>query len=172
MLHQPRFLLQIYQILLYFLRPRHDSSFLLLDSGSASDPSGGKQIEKANILLKKLWHFSTHSNKGQKNRGNSSIYFTTTEAKPQLSHTPTTAAKYYKAIRSIDKVAEGYSLIHGHKKYQLTIPRNKPRSYVLHILMQILYLLTIYAYFCSTFNSSLILVHHINTDGLAKRFHY
>ena len=78
---------------------------------------GGKQIEKANILLKKLEKFgisvptATRARKIGETAASTLPQQKQNLISTQLSHTPATAAKYYKAIRSIDKVAEGYSLI-------------------------------------------------------------
>ena len=78
---------------------------------------GGKQIEKANILLEKLERFGMSVPTVTRARKIGETAASTLPPKKQNlistqpSHTSATAAKYYKAIRSIDKVAEGYSLI-------------------------------------------------------------
>ena len=72
---------------------------------------GGKQIEKVNILLKKLEKFgisvptATRARKIGETAASTLPQQKQSLISTQLSHTPATAAKYYKAIRSIDKVA-------------------------------------------------------------------
>ena len=87
------------------------------DSELVFDLPGGKPIEKANNLLKKLERFgismptATRARKIGETAASSLSPKKQNLISTQLSHTPATAAKYYKAVKGIDRVAEGYSLI-------------------------------------------------------------
>ena len=87
------------------------------DSKLVFDLPGGKPIEKANNLLKKLERFgismptATRARKIGETAASSLLPKKQNLISTQLSHTPATAAKYYKAVKGIDRVAEGYSLI-------------------------------------------------------------